>query len=431
MKSPPSSPACLVDADDMASSVLPWLLRLRWYAGIGQIVITAVAVLFLKMQLPLPGIALCIVLTFLSNLAFFLCSARMQARAVPWVFGILCWDTLLLTALLFLTGGAHNPFSMFYLLQVALAALLLPGWAVWSLLALAAGGFSALFFSPFELHCTEHTVGIITFDLHLQGMLVALVLCGIFLAYFVEHLRNQLRKVKAQLECAQQRAERSRLAMAMGAFAAGSTHELATPISTIAVAVAELRDRERLNHACSECLEDFHLIQSQVRRCQEILKRLHRESLLAEDSIRSDYIPISQIQAQIIAHFPKEKNRLQFVGFDPDTTIHSVLAKLTTALQSLVKNALQASAPDQFVKIEIEISAESWKIFVRDQGTGMTAECWEHLGEPFFTTRVSGDGSGLGIFLAKMLCESMGVELSFARNHPLGVTATLALRPCS
>ncbi len=112
---------------------LSWLLTLRWGAAAGQIAIIVLVDRFMHIELPLLALGVIIGVEILSNAACALWARR--APDVPeWmVSGVLLLDVLLLTALLYFTGGPFNPFSFLYLVNLALAAVVLrPVWA-WSL----------------------------------------------------------------------------------------------------------------------------------------------------------------------------------------------------------------------------------------------------------------------------------------------------------
>ena len=133
---------------------LAWLVRLRWLAISGQLAIVALAALALRVSLPLPLMGSLISITALSNLALtaWLRKSDPSAHALA---GVLLLDVLTLTGLLLGAGGASNPFSVFYLVHVALAALLLaprPAWFVAAFTSLAFGSLFVLPSHPIDPH---------------------------------------------------------------------------------------------------------------------------------------------------------------------------------------------------------------------------------------------------------------------------------------
>ncbi|MEY4514385.1 MAG: hypothetical protein RLZZ450_6507, partial [Pseudomonadota bacterium] len=102
---------------------------------------------------------------------------------------------------------------------------------------------------------------------------------------------------------------------------------------------------------------------------------------------------------------------------------------LARALRGLVRNALQASADE--VTVRVESRGNELAIEVRDRGTGMTPEVLANVGEPFFTTKPPGQGMGLGVFLARALCDRLGgrFELSSTLGQGTRVVVTLPSEP--
>jgi signal transduction histidine kinase len=64
---------------------------------------------------------------------------------------------------------------------------------------------------------------------------------------------------------------------------------------------------------------------------------------------------------------------------------------------------------------------------VIDRGTGMTPEHLGRAGEPFFTTKPAGAGTGLGLFVARATIEQLGGSLALASTVGQGTTATIVL----
>ena len=104
---------------------LRWLRNLRWTAVAGQTATVCFVVWVLGLRLPLALVFPVIALTGISNAILHWVPAARWERPGP-VTGLLVFDVLLLTALLHVSGGPHNPFTFFYLVHVALAAVVLP-----------------------------------------------------------------------------------------------------------------------------------------------------------------------------------------------------------------------------------------------------------------------------------------------------------------
>ena len=115
---------------------LSWLLRLRWGAALGQLVTILVVRFAMDVQVPLPPLLALVGVELLSNAAWLL---RPATRPVPpWALGaLMALDVLLLSGLLFFTGGPQNPFSFLFLVPISLATLVLTAAGTWALVLLS------------------------------------------------------------------------------------------------------------------------------------------------------------------------------------------------------------------------------------------------------------------------------------------------------
>ena len=135
-----------------AGEALGWYVRLRWLAIGAQVCALGAAWVYgFEVLLPWTGAVVAIELLFAVALSFVDLSRR--PRQEVWLIGLLCVDVVALVALLYLTGGPHNPMSVAVMVFVALAAVMLrPAFAVG--VAAFTIGLSALLFvdsQPLEL----------------------------------------------------------------------------------------------------------------------------------------------------------------------------------------------------------------------------------------------------------------------------------------
>jgi two-component system sensor histidine kinase RegB len=94
----------------------------------------------------------------------------------------------------------------------------------------------------------------------------------------------------------------------------------------------------------------------------------------------------------------------------------------------LLKNALDASSGETPIDVTLERASSEVRIAVTDRGRGMNTETLARAGEPFFTTKITGHGMGLGLFLARSVAEQLGGRLELISTPGTGTRATLVLR---
>ena len=124
---------------------LQWLVQLRWWAVVGQLIAIAFAHWFFNSQLNLYALLSISGLLILSNIFLATFIKRKSSISRNFVGTVLIFDTALLTLLLYWSGGHMNPFSIFYLLHVTLAALVLGPFWTWITAAVCSLCFGSLF----------------------------------------------------------------------------------------------------------------------------------------------------------------------------------------------------------------------------------------------------------------------------------------------
>jgi two-component system sensor histidine kinase RegB len=291
-----------------------WLVRLRWGALLGQLASIGLASRE-NDQLPLPWLSLLVASTALSNLWL----ARRAASSEGWLAGILLVvDVVVFAALLALSGGPANPFSVFFLVYVALAALLLRGRWAWLLLALTVLAFGSLFvLAPGAVgdascdHCAAPEGA--RFSDHLVGMWVAYGFTACFVVYFIGKVSRALRAQERQLAQVESMALQNERLATLSAFAANAAHELGTPLATIGLAASELALSIRRGADADVLSSDAELIAREVVRCRAILSELSSQSgaSMGEMPRNSSVERVLELMREHLAPATMERLRLE------------------------------------------------------------------------------------------------------------------------
>lgn len=388
--------------------VLTWLTRLRWFAVAGQVAATAVAVKGLGLDLPLAPIAIIVAATVLTNLAVYAwmrrgepAAARSLAMLVP---ALILLDVCLLTALLYFTGGAHNPFATLYVVHVVMAVVVLgPGWA-WVVMVLASAGYALLF--PFHNALIPTAAALDRRVMH-AGSWLALVLELALIAYFVSRLARSLREREQELLATRDRATRNEQLATLTTLAAGAAHELGTPLGTIAVVAKELElaIQQSTDQPDGDMAEDARLIRREVDRCRKILDRM-RVDIVKDIAQSARSVTVEELLEQVRQDFPEEDRARLVIRHEPEArAIFAPLRAVQQALGVMIRNAFDASPPDAAVGVHVFRRNEVVVLEVVDRGSGMPAEVVKRAGNPFFTTKDPGKGMGLGLFLVRLVAE--------------------------
>jgi two-component system sensor histidine kinase RegB len=402
-----------------------WLVRLRFGAVLGQLIVIATVSFALEIGLPLAALSAVLALELVLNAWAVWRLRHASARPITpadVTFSVGA-DLVLFSALLYFSGGPANPFSFLYLIHIALAAIVLPPRTAYALVACALGCSLGLFWIHVPLP-HDHARHQHEYSWHMRGMWVAFGLAASFIVYFIQRVLREQRAIEEQLALSRERATRGDAVAALAMLSAGAAHELASPLSTIALASGELLRRLPSGEQTS-AREDVLLIKSQVERCRGILDQLASEAGQAKGS---GFEPLNwqAILDRGLAGF--DRSRLELSTPEGETpSLHGSLGAVSQALRNLVSNAFDASGPGGAVRLGVEARSGELAFTVQDSGAGMNEAVLARATEPFFTTKPRGKGMGLGLFLAQSVAEQMGGRLELSSAPGKGTRACLVL----
>jgi len=398
-------------------------LRLRWWLAPGQIV-AVVAAGPLPPSVPVWLLVALLSVALLPGVVARICRRRETERAV--LAALILGDVALLTLALALCGGASNPFSVLYLAYVILGCVLLGPRHGWISTVVASGFYAALFvLSPApgghgHMHGGGGELG-----RHLWSMYFAFVAVAILSVLFVASVMRTLRVREADLAEAKSRAERNERLASVMVLAAGTAHEMGSPLATIAITAKEM-ERAAADWKDPQWREDARLIRSEVERCRRLLDDLRGQAgaVEGETPVAS---PIGEVVAKLSETLSEaERRRVTITPAAATVEVFLPRAAFAQVLGNIVRNALDASPPDAPVVIDAS-AGETTVVRVTDHGCGMDAGTLQRAREPFFTTKPPGAGLGLGLFLADRFARDLGGTLLIDSKPGAGTEIRLEL----
>jgi two-component system sensor histidine kinase RegB len=407
------------------------LVGLRWAAVGGQMFALLIGRFLLGLDLPLAACVAVVLLAVLFNLALVLFLPP-QRVLLQWEAALqLAFDIFQLGLLLALTGGVGNPFTVLLIVPVILGASSLEGRYPYHLTALAVAVVAFLGALSGALPWLGGTPLVLPGLYHWAAALAVIV--GVVVAStYARRAAVDSARMELALHAAETVLAREQRLSALGGLAAMAAHELGTPLATIAVVAKEM---------ARECppgplREDAELVSSQAQRCRDILRRL------SDNPPETD----GMIQARIgLAQLLEEAAGPQFEDGDDEEDVRvewSVVGppdsdppdlirhpEVGPALNSFIENAMD------FAKSEVRLIGryddDTVAIEVRDDGPGFAPEIFAKLGEPYVTSRPTGEnspsehlGMGLGFFIAKTLLERTGAAVEFRNAREGGAVIT-------
>ena len=411
-----------------------WLTQLRWIAIAGQLIAIGFVRLVLDIPLAIPQLLMLVLLMIASNIALWIVAKRsangnsIRNRLQSQILGaVLLFDVAILTGLLYFTGGAANPFILFYVANIAVAGVVLPrSWAIMISAASVLGCFlllnTATPVGVFAGSPYEHGA---TWGVTKWAFWISFATCSCVLTYFVSQLALEVRLRDRRLAIAEKDKERAQRLEALATLAAGAGHELASPLSTIAVIAGELSRTLNKPEIPEKVKRDFGLIREELAHCKDILHRMKSGAGEAAAE-RLHPVTLREIIEETIDAM-REPQRVELRMEKAVAEFKAMLPKqaLSQALRNLLQNGLDASESVQAVILNSNIErnpngAQSWQLIIDDQGAGLSDEVLRRIGEPFFTTKEVGKGMGMGVFLTRNVIQGIGGSIRFERLSPCG-----------
>ncbi len=212
----------------------------------------------------------------------------------------------------------------------------------------------------------------------------------------------------------------------IGQMSAGINHELNQPLTAIrnyadnADKFLEMDRKERVHQNLLEIASltermarIIHPLKEFSRKSDDIQGRISLRDL--KDGAMS--ILYGQLDRQGVSiHWPDNLEQFWVKGD---------LLRLEQVMVNIINNAAQALEQSERKEIEIKVSQHQYQnqqrliISVIDTGPGLDPESLANVFTPFFTTKLQGQGLGLGLSISQRIVSSLGGELS-AHNHPAG-----------
>jgi two-component system sensor histidine kinase RegB len=403
------------------------LIHLRWLAVFGQVATIIVVQNLMHIDLPLLAMALVLAALIGLNLLSLLRLKSPTSVSNRELFIALALDAVALTAQLYLSGGASNPFTSLFLLQVILAAVLLEVWSTWAMVAITTVCFAGLtvFYRPIDM--SGHPGGDL-FAMHIQGMLVGFALDATLLVIFVTRINANLRARDSRLADLRQQAAEEDHIVRMGLLASGAAHELGTPLATLDVILSDWRRVPKLA-ADPELAQEIEDMRAGVQRCKAIVTGV----LLSAGEARGERPVVTTLRAfmdEVVEDWRATRAPPQ-AAYDNQLGDHIPTIVADSALKQVIHNVLDNAfeASPRRIDITAAQDGDDMVLTVADDGPGFTPEMLADFGKPYNSSK-GRPGGGLGLFLVVNVMRKLGGRV-VAENRPGGGAQVMLVLPLS
>jgi signal transduction histidine kinase len=211
----------------------------------------------------------------------------------------------------------------------------------------------------------------------------------------------------------------------LGRLASGLAHEFGNPLTTIS-STAQLLKRRSDDEFVREKAE---VIDGHVKRLSRLSRRLVDMAFPTRPKI-SVFDPHETIRDTLqVARLDRRlgKMEIEIAAEDPDLRVRADEGAFHIILLNLLFNASDAMGGDGRIVLTTRRSDLGAEIRVVDEGPGIPEEIRSRIFAPFFTTKETGEGTGIGLPISCRLARAAGGELNLERTGNGGTTFLLVL----
>ena len=240
-------------------------------------------------------------------------------------------------------------------------------------------------------------------------------------------LYTDLEAIHTQLKDSQQQIMLSAKFAAIGELAGGVAHEVNNPLQIILSRV-QLMTLQNMDQP--KILKGLELIEHNVKRISRIIRALLGFAGHNAKESEWEQFDIAQALRQALALVGHQLDKgLIETSFECDDDLPLLtghIGELEQVFINLIINAQNAMANGGALKIEVCRVDQQVEVRFADTGSGIASEHLDRIFEPFYTTKPTGKGTGLGLYISFSIVEAMGGTIAVDSEVNVGTTFTLS-----
>lgn len=212
----------------------------------------------------------------------------------------------------------------------------------------------------------------------------------------------------------------------IGQLAAGVAHEIGNPVTGIACLAQNLRGETQTEEIDSSVQQ----ILDQTRRITNIVQSLINFSHGGSDGHAHHSLDLCEVvrQAMNFVNLTHHGKQLDYRLRCPEiATIKGDDQRLVQVVVNLLTNARDASETGSRIEVDVELTNDSVTMDIKDNGKGIAEQDLERIFEPFYTTKLPGEGTGLGLSLVYKIIQDHGGRIDVKSRLGYGTLISVRL----
>ena len=417
-----------LNTQDNITLKLRTLIFFNWIAIIGQSLAVFVSYSIIEVDFNLFATISLIFLLLLLNIFLTIRFPITKSINFNEITFYLMFDLLQLISLLYLTGGLTNPFCILILVPIVISSTYLDLKRAILICAASIISLSILlfFYMPISSNLINFNSDSFSKE-EIFSIWGALIITLIFMSAYCHRTASESRKAGEALRETQMALSNEEKVSALMSLTAAAVHELGTPLSTISVVSKELVGNVKKNDVN---YDDLQLIQTQVKRCADILKRLRTTKFVRDSDEFLNEFTFTSLINEILEDYSNEKIEVSINAdeiFSEKNITFSRVPEVIQSLSNIIDNAFKY-AKNKIV-INLKYAEKYIIVEIIDDGNGFSPEIYALLGEPYVRRSIDKEdkGLGLGLFISKNLLSKSYGDIEFLNYKPNGACVRIFL----
>lgn len=201
-----------------------------------------------------------------------------------------------------------------------------------------------------------------------------------------------------------------RLALA-GRLTANIFHDIKKPIFNIKHEISDIEEQNEISEKYQEFIKN---IKKQIDLFLSIIRDLNIERFVKSNvEDEQEYSNVNDLIDRSLNLVRYEQNYIQILK-DYDNNIQPILINpyyLIQVFSNIILNAYEAMGENGKLEIKSHFSDNKINIIFKDSGPGVPEDIKDKLFEPFYSTKTTQEGSGLGLYISKSIINKIGGDI--------------------
>jgi len=339
-------------------------------------------------------------------------------------------DTFIVTAIIFVTGSYDSVFTFLYLVVIIYTSMLLLQKGSLIIATISCIQYGILieleyykvitpFLGQFYLSSTID-------ESHIVYRIIIVMVACYAVALLSGILALQLKGARQDLKMMQEHLKRVEKMAAMDEMISGIAHEVKNPLASLSGSIQLLQEDTKPGSYEDKLMQ---IILRETDRLKNIVNDIRLFSKPRTDNAREIKIAAAiEETVQLFLNDPEWNKKIHFtMNLNKDISVMIDPLHLNQILWNLLKNAAQSIHGQGEIKVQLKLSKNN-RVYltIKDTGMGIKPEDFNHVFDPFYTTKP--EGTGLGLSIIHRLIDTYNGVIDFESTRGKGTIFTILFK---